>query len=204
MTRRLIREEDFVLAHFLDTAVDLAHSERGRRQRVLGESGGDGELLGSCSGQLLRLVCTSPRPTSFCRAKSPPRWRPSTPSPLLLVARDRAKWVPDKHVGRLVGQGQLQRLTGFGLSDAQSAVAPINVIEGQTHQLATAQPVGCRQVEQGEVTPSDRFGTVDRLDERLNPRPRKGSRQSFSTIHPGSIDLQMQRSRQHPPARVAL
>ena len=92
----------------------------------------------------------------------------------------------------------MQQLTGLGLSDAQSAVAPINVIEGQTHQLATAQPVGCRQIEQGEVTSSDRFGTVDRSDERLNPRPRKGSRQPFSTIHPGSIDLQMQRSSQHP------
>ena len=84
--------------------------------------------------------------------------------------------VIDEHVGRLIGQKQLERLPGLGLDHAQAAAAPINVIEGQTHQLAAAQPICRRQIEKSEVTPAKRFGTVDRLDERLNLHSGKSAR----------------------------
>ena len=55
--------------------------------------------------------------------------------------------IANQHVGRLIRQGQLEGLPGFGLPDAQRAPLPVKVVKGQPDHFATAQPIGRRQIE---------------------------------------------------------
>jgi len=64
------------------------------------------------------------------------------------------------------------------------------------HQLLTAQPVCCCQIQEGEVPPSKRFGAVDGLNERLHLGPGKRAWQTLPAVHPWGVDLQMQRPSQ--------
>lgn len=102
--------------------------------------------------------------------------------------------IADQHMGRLIRQGQVERLPRLGLRDMQRAPTPVDVVERQPGQFPTAQPLGGRQIQQRKVTSSERFGGINGSEEGLHLWPGKRPRQQLPAIHSRPIDLQMERS----------
>jgi hypothetical protein len=112
--------------------------------------------------------------------------------------------IANQHVGRLIGQGHLEGLPGLGLSDAQRAPLPVEVVERQTDHFATAQPVGSRQVDDGKVTVAQGIGSVDGLEQRLDLISRQSLRQPLASVHAQGVNLQMEGARQQPSRMTPL
>src|SRR6516162_10955400 len=106
--------------------------------------------------------------------------------------------VVNHQVGGFIAERQSDRLLGFGLGHPQRTTAPVEVIEGQTYQLPTAQAVSRGQIQQREVAESKRLGTIDGTKQCLDLGPSKRSRQPLQAVHPRGIYLQMQGSRKLP------
>jgi hypothetical protein len=93
-----------------------------------------------------------------------------------------------QRVAGFVGQRQGESVSGFPLRNAEFALAPFDVIQGQCHHFAAAQSVSGHQIEHRIISEATKTAAINGAQQSPDLGPRQSFGQLFQSVNPWRLD----------------